>query len=40
MSYKAMAHIHSLNDYMAENWDKIKNLSRYDILEKFYEQLN
>ena len=30
----------ALSDYMAENWDKIKNLSRYDILEKFYDQLN
>ena len=30
----------ALSDYMAENWNKIKNLSRYDILEKFYEQLN
>ena len=25
----------ALSDYMAENWDKIKHLSRYDILEKF-----
>lgn len=29
----------TLSDYMAENWNKIKRLSRYDILEKFYEQL-
>ena len=30
----------ALSDYMAENWDKIKHLSRYDILEKFYDQLD
>ena len=29
----------TLADFMAKNWDKIKNLSRYDILEKFYNQL-
>ena len=29
----------TLSDYMPENWNKIKRLSRYDILEKFYEQL-
>ena len=28
-----------LSDYMAKHWKKIKNLSRYDILEKFYAQL-
>ena len=30
----------ALSDYIAENWDKIKHLSRYDILEKFYDQLD
>ena len=29
-----------LSDFMAENWDKIKYLSRFDILEKFYKQLD
>ena len=30
----------ALSDYIAENWDKIKHLSRYDILEKFYDQID
>lgn len=28
-----------LTDYMAKNWKKIKDLDRYEILEKFYTQL-
>ena len=28
-----------LTDYMAKNWKKIKNLARYEILNKFYNQL-
>lgn len=27
----------ALTDFMAENWESIKELSRYDILDKFYE---
>ena len=29
----------ALSDYMAENWDDVKKLSRFDILEKFYNQI-
>lgn len=29
----------ALTDYMAEHWEEIKELSRYDILTKFYSQL-
>ena len=29
----------ALTDYMAEHWEDIKKLSRYDILNKFYAQL-
>ncbi len=29
-----------LSDFMAENWNEIKDLSRFDILDKFYKQLN
>ena len=29
----------ALTDYMAENWEVLKELSRYDILCKFYTQL-
>lgn len=29
----------ALSDYMAENWDEVKELSRLDILEKFYDQV-
>lgn len=29
----------ALSDYMAKNWDEIKELSRLDILEKFYDQV-
>ena len=29
-----------LSDFMVKNWDKIKYLSRFDILEKFYKQLD
>lgn len=28
----------SLTDFMAENWDNLKELSRYDILDRFYER--
>ena len=30
----------ALTDFMAEHWKEIKDLSRYDILDKFYEQLD
>ena len=30
----------ALTDFMAEHWEEIKDLSRYDILTKFYEQLD
>ncbi len=26
----------SLADYIAENWERVKSLSRFDILEEFY----
>lgn len=29
----------ALTDYMAEHWEEIKELSKYDILTKFYSQL-
>ena len=29
----------ALVDFMAERWQELKDLSRYDILTKFYEQL-
>ena len=29
----------ALTDYMAEHWEDIKKLSRYDILNRFYAQL-
>lgn len=28
----------ALTDFMAENWESLKELSRYDILDKFYEK--
>ena len=28
----------ALSDYIAEHWKKLKDASRYDILDKFYEQ--
>ena len=28
-----------LTDFMAQNWNDIKELGRYEILDKFYEQL-
>ena len=30
----------AITDYMAKNWKKLKNKSRYDILDKFYMQLD
>lgn len=30
----------SLTDFMAEHWEEIHDLSRYEILDKFYEQLD
>ena len=29
----------ALSDYIAKNWNEVKELSRLDILEKFYEQV-
>ncbi len=31
--------LEALSDYMAENWNEVKRLSRFDILEKFYNQV-
>lgn len=28
----------TLTDFMAQNWESLKELSRYDILDKFYEK--
>jgi len=28
----------TLTDFMAQNWETLKELSRYDILDKFYEK--
>lgn len=28
----------ALTDFMAQNWESLKELSRYDILDKFYEK--
>lgn len=30
----------ALTDYMAEHWEELKEESRYDILDKFYMQLD
>ena len=29
----------ALSDYIAKNWNEVKELSRLDILEKFYDQV-